>query len=190
MIAQIESVKLKNFEDRPNAWASPKSELVSRSTREGGAGTPERLNVESPIFDRVFIGGFRLFDLTNSRQVDKQKTSAARSLRDDIPQPALQSHLSRTAASGFKPVVEIPNLHTMLDCRLCDAHHEAGGKSEITPFILTEDPEGLGDGFEEALSPDLDRVLDAQRIAAGADGHAAEDIIFGFCSPQKLCTGQ
>jgi hypothetical protein len=64
----------------------------------------------------------------------------------------------------------------MLDCGLSDAHHEAGGKSEIAPFLLAEDAEGQGDGFVEALGTDLDRVLDALRIAAGdlagADGHA------------------
>ena len=41
--------------------------------------------------------------------------------------------------------------------------------------MLAEDPEGLGDGFEDALRADLDGVLDALRIAAGdlagADGH-------------------
>ena len=64
----------------------------------------------------------------------------------------------------------------MLDFGLSDAHRDAGGKSEIAPFKLAEDTEGLGDGFEDALSADLDRVLDALRIAAGdlagADGHA------------------
>jgi hypothetical protein len=49
----------------------------------------------------------------------------------------------------------------MLDYGLSDAHQDAGGKSEIAPFILAEDTEGLGDGFEDALSADLDRVLDA-----------------------------
>jgi hypothetical protein len=97
------------------------------------------------------------------------------SLRDDIAQPILQGHLGRTAAAGFKPVVEIPYLHTMLDFGLSDAHPDAGGQSEIAPFILAEDTEGLGDGFEDALSANLDRVLDALRIAAGdlatAEGH-------------------
>ena len=68
-----------------------------------------------------------------------------------------------------------------------DAHHDAGGKSEIAPFIFAEDTQGLGDGFVEALGADLDRVLDALRIAAGdlaaADRHAPESIICVFCSP-------
>ena len=72
----------------------------------------------------------------------------------------------------------------MLDRGLCDAHHDAGGKSEITPFILAEDPEGLGDGFEEALSADLDRVLDALRIAArdlaSADRHSPKLSLSSF----------
>src|ERR1700752_2437293 len=89
------------------------------------------------------------------------------SLRKNIAQPVLQPHLGRTAAGGFKPVVEIPDLHPMLDFGLSDAHQDAGGKSEIAPFILAEDPEGLGDGFEDALSADLDGVLDALRITAG-----------------------
>ena len=49
----------------------------------------------------------------------------------------------------------------MLDCGLSDAHHDAGGKSEIAPFIFSEDAQGLGDGFIEALGTDLDGVLDA-----------------------------
>ncbi len=44
----------------------------------------------------------------------------------------------------------------MLDFGLSDAYQDAGGKSEIAPFILAEDTEGLGDGFEDALSADLD----------------------------------
>ena len=48
---------------------------------------------------------------------------------------------------GFKPVVEIPYLHTMLDVRLSNAHQDAGGKSDIAPFILAEDTEGLGERF-------------------------------------------
>jgi hypothetical protein len=40
----------------------------------------------------------------------------------------------------------------MLDFGLSDAHQDVGGKSEIAPFILAEDTEGLGDGFEDALS--------------------------------------
>jgi hypothetical protein len=31
----------------------------------------------------------------------------------------------------------------MLDFGLSDAHQDAGGKSEIAPFILAEDTEGL-----------------------------------------------
>jgi hypothetical protein len=64
----------------------------------------------------------------------------------------------------------------MLDLGLSDAHQDAGGKSEIAPFILAEHTKRLGDGFEDALSADLDRVLDALRVAAGdlagAEGHA------------------
>jgi hypothetical protein len=64
----------------------------------------------------------------------------------------------------------------MLDFGLSDAHQDAGGESESAPVMLAEDAEGLGDGFEDALSADLDRVLDALRIAAGdlagADGRA------------------
>jgi hypothetical protein len=97
------------------------------------------------------------------------------SLRKNIAEAALRGHLGRTAAGGFKPVVEISYLHTMLDCGLPDAHHDAGGKSEITPFIFAEDAQGLGDCFVEALGTNLDRVLNALRIAAGdlagADGH-------------------
>jgi hypothetical protein len=48
----------------------------------------------------------------------------------------------------------------MLDFGLSDAHHDTGGKREIAPFILAEDTEGLGDSFEDALSANLDRVLD------------------------------
>ena len=44
----------------------------------------------------------------------------------------------------------------MLDFGLSDAHQDAGSQREIAPFILAEDPEGLGDGFEDALSADLD----------------------------------
>jgi hypothetical protein len=90
-------------------------------------------------------------------------------------QPRLQRHLGQTSAGRFKPVVEIPDLQTMLDLRLPDTHQDASGKSEVAPFILAEDTEGLGDGFEDALSADLDRVLDTLRIAArdlsGADGY-------------------
>ena len=53
----------------------------------------------------------------------------------------------------------------MLDFGLPDAHQDAGGKREITPFILAEDAEGLGDGFEHALCADFDRVLDTLGIA-------------------------
>jgi hypothetical protein len=55
----------------------------------------------------------------------------------------------------------------MLDFGLSDAHQDAGGMSEIAPFILVEDTEGLGEGFEDALSGNLDGVLDALRVAAG-----------------------
>jgi hypothetical protein len=55
----------------------------------------------------------------------------------------------------------------MLDFGLPDAHQNAGGKSEFARLILAEDTEGLGDGFEDGLSANLDRVLDALRIAAG-----------------------
>jgi hypothetical protein len=58
------------------------------------------------------------------------------SLREDIAQSIFQGHLGRTAAGGFKPVVEIPYLRTMLAFGLSDAHPDAGGKSEIAPFIL------------------------------------------------------
>jgi hypothetical protein len=72
----------------------------------------------------------------------------------------------------------------MLDFGLSDAHRDAGGKSEIAPFKLAEDTEGLGDGFEDALSADLDRVLDALRIAAGdlagADRHVAKLSVSSF----------
>jgi hypothetical protein len=106
------------------------------------------------------------------------------SLRDDIAQPILQGHLGRTAAAGFKPVVEIPYLHTMLNFGLSDAHPDAGGKSEIAPFILAEDTEGLSNGFEDALSANLDCVLDALRIAAGnlarADGHRPKISLSSF----------
>jgi hypothetical protein len=75
-------------------------------------------------------------------------------------------------------VVEIPDLHTMLDFGLSDAHQDAGGQSEIALFILAEDPEGLGDGFEDALRADLNGVLDALRIAArdlaGAERHGSK----------------
>ena len=89
------------------------------------------------------------------------------SFREESVQPRLQRHLGQTSAGRFKPVVEIPYLHTMLDFGLSDAHQDAGGKIEVAPFILAEDTEGLGDGFEDALSADLDRVLDTLRIAAG-----------------------
>jgi hypothetical protein len=72
--------------------------------------------------------------------------------------------------------VEIAKADAMLNFRLLDTHDDTGGQSESAPFILAEDPEGLGDGFEHALGADLDRVLDALRIAAGdlagADRHA------------------
>ena len=72
----------------------------------------------------------------------------------------------------------------MLDFGLSDAHQAACGKSEIAPFKLAEDTEGLGDGFEDALSANLDCVLDALRIAAGdlaaADGHAPKVSISSF----------
>jgi hypothetical protein len=74
-----------------------------------------------------------------------------KSLREDIAQPTLHGHLGRTSSGDFKPVVEIPYLHTMLDLGRSDAHQAAGGKSESAPFILAEDPEGLGDGFEDGL---------------------------------------
>jgi hypothetical protein len=64
----------------------------------------------------------------------------------------------------------------MLDVGLSDAHQDAGGKREITPFILAEDTESLGDRFEDALGANLDRVLDTLGITAGdlagADSHA------------------
>src|SRR5436190_14838979 len=56
------------------------------------------------------------------------------SLGEEIAQPRLQGHLGGTSAGSFKPVVEIPYLHTMLDFGLFDAHQDAGGKSEIVPF--------------------------------------------------------
>jgi hypothetical protein len=66
----------------------------------------------------------------------------------------------------------------MLDFGLSDAHQDAGSKIEIAPFMLAEHTESPGDGSEGALGADLDRVLDALRIAAGdlagADGHAAK----------------
>ena len=75
----------------------------------------------------------------------------------------------------------------MLDFGLSDAHQDARGQSEIAPFILAEDPEGLGDGFEDALGAHLDGVLDALRIAsgdlAGADGPWPETITFVVHSP-------
>src|SRR5690242_21296192 len=107
-----------------------------------------------------------------------------KSPRKIIVQPALQGHLGRTSTGGFKPVVEIPNLHTMLDFGLFDAHQDAGGKSEIAPFILAEHPDGLGGGFEDAPGADLDRVLDTLRIAAGdlagADGHTLKLSLASF----------
>jgi hypothetical protein len=30
--------------------------------------------------------------------------------------------------------------------------HDAGGESEIVPFIFAEDTEGLGDGFEDGVA--------------------------------------
>ena len=72
----------------------------------------------------------------------------------------------------------------MLDCGLSDAHHDAGGQSQIAPFIFAEDAQGLGDGFVEALGTDLDRVLDALRIAAGdlaaADRHELKISVASF----------
>ena len=63
----------------------------------------------------------------------------------------------------------------MLDFGLSDADQDAGGQSEIAPFIFVEDPEGLGDGFEDALSADLDGVLDTPRVGtvdfASTDDH-------------------
>jgi hypothetical protein len=44
----------------------------------------------------------------------------------------------------------------VLDFGLSDAHQDAGGQGEIAPFIFAEDTDGLGDGFEDALSADLD----------------------------------
>jgi hypothetical protein len=77
----------------------------------------------------------------------------------------------------------------MRDFGRSDKHQDAGGQSEIAPFILTEDTEGLGDGFEDALSANLDRVLYALRIAAGdlagADGHDYHFRVL-FCSPLTL----
>jgi hypothetical protein len=40
----------------------------------------------------------------------------------------------------------------MLDFGLPDAHQDDGGQIEIAPFILAENTEGLGEGFEDALS--------------------------------------
>jgi hypothetical protein len=112
---------------------------------------------------------------------------ATSSLRKNIPQPALQDHLGWTAAGGFKPIVEIPYLHTMLDFGLSDAHRDAGGKSESHHSNSRKTRRGLGDGFEDALSADLDRVLDALRITAGdlagADRHVPKTISFVFYSP-------
>jgi hypothetical protein len=79
----------------------------------------------------------------------------------------------------------------MLNFRLLDTHDDTGGSvSEIAPFMIAENTKGLSDGFEDALRANLDRVLDALRIAAGdpagADGHGPESIIFTFCSPFTL----
>jgi hypothetical protein len=43
-----------------------------------------------------------------------------------------------------------------------DAHQDtAGTVTEIfAPLLIAENPEGLGDGFVNALGADLDRVLD------------------------------
>ena len=66
----------------------------------------------------------------------------------------------------------------MLDLGLSDAHQDPGGQSEIVPFLLAEDREGVGDGFEDVLGANLDLCSTPLRIAtgdlAGADGHEPE----------------
>jgi hypothetical protein len=136
------------------------------------------------FFNSPFIRVLALSRSYSSRQNDNRLNHnhricdpqlAAWSLRKNIPQPALQGHFGWAFAGGFKPVVEISYLHMMLDFGLSDAHQDAGGKSEIAPFIFVEDTEGLGDAFEDALSANLDRMLDALRIVAedlaSTDGH-------------------
>ncbi len=75
----------------------------------------------------------------------------------------------------------------MLDFGLSDAHEDAGGQREIAPFILAEDPEGLGGGFEDALGADLRRCARCPADRGRRPGRSGrpwpENIIFVFYSP-------
>jgi hypothetical protein len=81
--------------------------------------------------------------------------------------------------------VEIAKADAMLNFRLLDTHDDTGGSvSEIAPFMIAENTKGLGDGFEDALRANLDRVLDAFGIAAGdlagTDGHGRKLSLSSF----------